>query len=60
MFYLTQIWLYTCILWPPLFLFAFSKMIEKQRRESKWVVELVVASISLFMILVPLYAAAIR
>jgi len=59
MYLFMKIWFYTFILWPPLLIYFFSAMLKKQRNGSKWIVEFVVASVSLLMLLAPLYWAAV-
>ena len=55
MLVLMRVFYYTCIIWPPLFLCSFAQFLNKQRENDNSVVELIVASISLFMLLAPLY-----
>lgn len=59
MYLLMKIWLYTFILWPPILIYSFSRMMKKQREGSKWIIEFVVASVSLLMLMAPAYWAAV-
>ena len=54
-----KIWLYTFILWPPILIYSFSRMMKKQRDGSKWIIEFVLASVSLLMLVAPAYWAAV-
>ena len=59
MYLLMKIWLYTFILWPPILIYSFSRMMKKQRDGSKWIIEFVLASVSLLMLVAPAYWAAV-
>ncbi len=59
MYLLMKIWIYTFILWPPILIYSFSRMMKKQRDGSKWIIEFVLASVSLLMLVAPAYWAAV-
>ena len=59
MYLLMKIWLYTFILWPPILIYSFSRMMKKQMDGSKWIIEFVLASVSLLMLVAPAYWAAV-